>query len=93
MTGFDGRDVDGCVGMETAAAAAGVGLVRAVGFSTALTRLSRESTEDRMRSRADMIAASIGSTGGGVRAGGGRVLMTLSAAIIAGTGFGGETAI
>jgi hypothetical protein len=50
--------------METAAAAAGVGLVRGAGFSTALTRLSRESTEDWMRSRAAMMAASIGSTGG-----------------------------
>jgi hypothetical protein len=79
--------------METAEAAAGVGLVRGTGFSTALTRLSSESTDDWIRSRAARMAARVGSTAvGGVGAGRGRVLMTLSAASVAETGVG-ETAI
>jgi hypothetical protein len=46
MTGLDGLGGAGLVGMETAEAAAGVNFVREAGFSTALTRLSSESTED-----------------------------------------------
>jgi hypothetical protein len=92
ITGLDDLGKAGLEGMETAEAVAGVGLDRWAGFSTALTRLSRESTEDWMRSRAAIMAMSIGSAGGFVWAGRGRVLITLSAATVAGTGLG-ETAI
>jgi hypothetical protein len=79
MTGFICRGgAASLAGMETAEADAGVGLVRVVGFSTALTLLSRESTEDWIRSSAAMMAASIGSTGGVVRAGGASAYYALS---------------